>query len=87
MPDLTKKALISVLHFSLKYGLHIYAIILLLATFFSSFIYLQNVIRPLMIDRSAYCDAQLPLENLKIFLPRLIPVCYDSQLTLAYCVL
>lgn len=27
-----------------------------------------------MIDRSAYCDAQLPPENLKDFLPQLIPV-------------
>lgn len=28
----------------------------------------------LVIDRSAYCDAQLPPENLKDFLPQLIPV-------------
>lgn len=29
-----------------------------------------------IIDRSAYCDAQLPPENLREFLPRLIPVCF-----------
>ncbi|KAL6010691.1 Transportin-1 [Asimina triloba] len=33
----------------------------------------------IMIDRSAYCDAQLPHENLREFLPRLIPVLLSNM--------
>ncbi|KAI5647783.1 hypothetical protein M9H77_33788 [Catharanthus roseus] len=33
----------------------------------------------LVIDRSAYCDAQLPPENLKDFLPRLLPVLLSNM--------